>query len=371
MKALFFFYEDPSLLPLTGGILHTLEVITRLVQKYNFEIFIITTNHFHHSLSREFFKEKGVLNRLNILYVKIPNFPLLRLRSWYFTLKGTLKTISTIYKKNLRVIVGGGQDTPTTLLPAFLAKFLLGKSIRVIYFSQLPVKGFTQKRYAKLLANADAIIVPTDIVKESLQSYLSKRKTFYTVGNGLSLPEKIPRVKGKDNDCIFVGRITKDKGALDLIKISNLVKQARKGTRFVAVGDMSKEVKSYIDKHKCSTVEFTGFIPYEKLYEYLARSNLFVYPSKYDSFALSVAEAMYMGLPVMVWDIPPFNQVYKECKGIVRIKPFEHELFANKIIELLSDTKKLKYMGRRNKLFIKRFDWNEVANRWSKNLKQI
>lgn len=52
-------------------------------------------------------------------------------------------------------------------------------------------------------------------------------------------------------------------------------------------------------------VEFTGWIPREKLYQLFAHASAFIYPSKFEGFGLPVLEALAAGLPTACSDIEP------------------------------------------------------------------
>src|SRR5204862_4356926 len=56
-------------------------------------------------------------------------------------------------------------------------------------------------------------------------------------------------------------------------------------------------------------VEFTGWIPRERLYELYAGAAAFVYPSTFEGFGMPVLEAMAAGLPVGCSAIEPMAGV--------------------------------------------------------------
>ncbi len=58
-----------------------------------------------------------------------------------------------------------------------------------------------------------------------------------------------------------------------------------------------------------SSVELTGWIPREQLYELYRGALGFIYPSTFEGFGMPVLEAMAAGVPVACSDIPPLREI--------------------------------------------------------------
>ncbi len=57
------------------------------------------------------------------------------------------------------------------------------------------------------------------------------------------------------------------------------------------------------------SVQITGWIPREKLYDLYARAQAFVYPSTFEGFGMPVLEALAAGIPTACADISPLREV--------------------------------------------------------------
>lgn len=103
-----------------------------------------------------------------------------------------------------------------------------------------------------------------------------------------------PRSKKTDMILLNVGRVSKEKGLDDFCKIDH--PNAKK----IVVGDgpYKHELQaSYPD------VEFVGIKQGTELAEYYANSDVFVFPSKEDTFGIVMIEAMACGVPVAAYPV--------------------------------------------------------------------
>jgi len=122
---------------------------------------------------------------------------------------------------------------------------------------------------------------------------------FHPVGEGGEVrPEKSPlRI-------VFVGRLTKTKGILDLMDALGIVQRSHGSTSFrlTAVGEMASEEKGEI-LERIRKLGIEDVFRYEgvlgNISEKLRESQLFILPSYYEGFPISLLEAMASGLPVI------------------------------------------------------------------------
>ena len=72
-----------------------------------------------------------------------------------------------------------------------------------------------------------------------------------------------------------------------------------------------KEILDVIKKNKDS-VNFLGAVDDKTLYDVLSYSAVLVSPSFYEGFGIPPLEAMYLGTPVIISDIPVYKEVYRD-----------------------------------------------------------
>jgi len=88
--------------------------------------------------------------------------------------------------------------------------------------------------------------------------------------------------------------------------------------KFVWIGGMpfGRAGDDYHEMHALMTntppnVTVTGVIPLEKVRQYFAASDVFIMPSVQETFGLAIVEAAASGLPVILRDIPDYDQTFR------------------------------------------------------------
>jgi glycosyltransferase involved in cell wall biosynthesis len=118
-------------------------------------------------------------------------------------------------------------------------------------------------------------------------------------------------VKTDKNNILYVGRLSKEKGILDLVRAYKNI--ANYKTNLIIVGALPEdlllpEIKSILQG---TNHQIINWIDNEKeLSQYYQQASLVVLPSHYDSFNMVGIEALAHGVPLLVSDIPVFREIY-------------------------------------------------------------
>ena len=92
---------------------------------------------------------------------------------------------------------------------------------------------------------------------------------------------------------------------------------------------------------------------------YLQKSDIYISTSKSDGTSLSLLEAMAVGMPLVVTDIPANMEWVKQDFNGSFIEPNNSESIVNAIDKMLLSPKLTREMGLRNYLISqKKADWN-------------
>ncbi len=175
-----------------------------------------------------------------------------------------------------------------------------------------------------LMKSFDKIAYVSDAVKEGfIKKYPELKSNAATVYNMLST-EKITALSKEENPFVFdkkvknivtVARIENATKQIDWIPqiCKNLLKKCGQQFHWYVIGDgpdleIDKEMSRKLGLEGVLT--FTG--AFENPYKILKDADLFVLPTKTESFGLVVAEALILGVPCVVSQYPALFEILKD-----------------------------------------------------------
>jgi glycosyltransferase involved in cell wall biosynthesis len=204
--------------------------------------------------------------------------------------------------------------------------------------------------------------------RDMVEAFRLRGDRIFVSGDGVDFERlsSSPPPATKVYDAIFVGRVTGAKGVDVLLDAWRMVNRLRSEARLLIVGggepaEVGKYRRRIEQLGLQKTVLMEGFVPDGRLVELLRSSKVFVLPSYREGFGLSVAEAMACGLPVVVSDIPSLRETFSGVASF--FPPGDVERLSEEILRLLEDDRLRGELGRRNELFVRRYEWRSVAER--------
>ncbi len=121
-------------------------------------------------------------------------------------------------------------------------------------------------------------------------------------------------------------------------------------------GGMKSEVEAQDLKKR---VRFTGFVADEDLPALYCGASLLAFPSLYEGFGLPVLEAMACGLPCIISDASSLPEVGGDAA--ILIPPTNEAMWAEAILDLLTDEKKQAQMVEAGLKQARAFSWIKAA----------
>jgi len=220
------------------------------------------------------------------------------------------------------------------------------------------------------IQHADAIIaVSNTLKKEILKNYPIKEKKVYYIPNGVDLnvfkpDNSIPEQK----KILYVGRFSPEKGIEMLPRIINTVLHYNKELIFEVIASdenvpesLQKTVKQFEHLQKKFPNRFIWqkeILNREELAKKYNECMMLIQPSLYESFGMTVLEAMACGKPVIVSDKGALPEVVENA-GI--ILPLDAKSFSKAILYLAKNYKLRARYGKRGIERSKDFSWDNIA----------
>ena len=164
------------------------------------------------------------------------------------------------------------------------------------------------KEVIHFFEKADEVWISQPSVEETIREYGFKGKIeVVPLGNDFSNEEPLEPIKktarkelqitNNETVFLFVGQIIWEKNIRMIVESLALIKDIPFKMYFIGIGYAAEEIKVLVNSLGLSKkVEFVGLITErDKLKQYYAAADLFLFPSTYDTWALVVREAAALG----------------------------------------------------------------------------
>lgn len=164
----------------------------------------------------------------------------------------------------------------------------------------------TQRRIIKSKINNYIYISETS--KNVLKPYLAQDANFYYVKNPVDIEKEEPVDVKNNNNFIYIGRLSKDKGCL---LFARAAKEVNLNAIFVGEGELKDEIKRVYPKAR-----ITGWVDKNTIKEELENARALIFPSLwYETLGLTALEAQAKGVPVIVSNTCTAREIVKDKKA--------------------------------------------------------
>lgn len=137
-----------------------------------------------------------------------------------------------------------------------------------------------------------------------------------------------------DKLVLSVGLRIPRKGVDSFVSVSNRFKD-RPDVRFVWVGASEALLKDALDETPRGNVIFPGHVPFEQIVGVYSAADVFVFPTRAESYGNVMLEAASCGCPLLIRDIPVYEVWVQDGKHCLKARSDEE--FAQKLGEMLAD----------------------------------
>jgi len=215
----------------------------------------------------------------------------------------------------------------------------------------------------------DYLVLPTKELRDFYKDKVRNAKCVY-------IPHPLDKIPSKKTsfakrNLVSAGRLSPEKGFLDLIEIMGKVHKKLPQTKLFLLGD-GPEKPAITAKIKQLGLEkvviMPGFVRHEDIAPYFYDSSLFIMTSHTEAFGLVLAEAMSYGLPCVTFDSASGARAQITSDNGVLIKNRNKDQMAHAITDLLKNRATLEKYQKHIIRHISAFSKSTVLKNWKKIL---
>lgn len=228
---------------------------------------------------------------------------------------------------------------------------------------------------------ADSVVVVSEGIKNDVHIYSGLDKDRITTIYNPIIDSKMEAQMKEEVECkwievdekviISVGRLTRQKDFVTLIKAFDLVKKQYEGVKLIILGEGEDRVKlqKLIDEMGLGKeVNLWGYV--NNPYAYLKKADLFVLASAWEGFGNSIVEAMATGIPLICTDCPSGpSEILANGKYGDLVKVGDYEELSKRILYNLRNVNVLKETKEARVKRAYEFTLEEAANKYLHALK--
>lgn len=186
---------------------------------------------------------------------------------------------------------------------------------------------------AQILANVSFFVASEEEVIQHSKHRIFTNKHFYSIGSPINFEYISNKKKGNINKnnkrFIYTGRIDEWKNIEFLIRAFQKYHKEFQNSELYIIGDGPEfeKIKNIIISDNSDFIYLTGRLGHDSIVEYLAGSDVFLFPSKGEGVSLSVLEALSAGLPVVGFDVMGVRNLVVDEKTGILVKEMNIEAF--------------------------------------------
>lgn len=227
-------------------------------------------------------------------------------------------------------------------------------------------------KYANRIVNSSRNLDYLVLVSSELQKFYSEKMLnskclcIYIPNCIDSIPPKVSSLSEKR--LISVGRLSSEKGYIDLLKTFNLINGVYSDWHLDIIGDGNerRKMEEFISSHNLEkSVTLHGFQNKEYIDKMLHSSSIYLMTSHTESFGIVLIEAMSHGVPCIAMDSAEgAREIIKSGYNGYLIRNRNNDAMAKKIEDLIENKKERIKLGKNARESVTKYTSDVVKNEW-------
>ena len=220
----------------------------------------------------------------------------------------------------------------------------------------------SQKLERKALEWADAVIVYS---KEIQKYYTKLGHRIHYIPNGIDL-NSLPKTENRlyKKQIIYAGRLSKEKGISDLIKVSEDLPDE---IHFIILGNGPEEnrIKDLVKKKP--NIHYLGYQPKEKTIPLIRSSDILIQTSLMEGgLNTTLLEAMACRIPIITTELDVYSDEIKHMKTAYCVKPESPKEILDGINFFLLNKSERKYIIENSYQIVQNHSWEKIIEKYIK-----
>ncbi len=228
------------------------------------------------------------------------------------------------------------------------------------YFCQLENRPQKKKNFwfeKKALEGADHLLSVSQFTADKTAEIFGLKKQVTVIPNSVDVKRFIPQPDTLEpGNILYFGTLIRKKGVLELPEIFNKLVENLPLVHFLFAGRDVLDIKTGRSTRELMLEKFSPAatnklvwldnLPYEKILEQIAKAHVVVLPSFAEALPMTWIEAMAMEKALVTSDIGWAKEVMVDGETGFTVDPKDHQLYAERILQLLMDPVLAKKMGK-------------------------
>ena len=209
------------------------------------------------------------------------------------------------------------------------------------------------------------------LAEESYRSFINKKSTVI-----YNYPLKIDydHQSSKEFDLVYLGDITEDRGALNMINILSILKRKIPTINIALIGKVPPMLKDELDNAimeygLVNNTKIFGYMDYSEAMKVVCKSRVglcLLKPIKnyIDSYPTKLFDYMQVGVPYICSNFPLYIKLLEKCNAGISVDPLDGESIAISIYDLLNDQDRYNDLSKNGiKALNKDYNWSTQENK--------
>lgn len=224
--------------------------------------------------------------------------------------------------------------------------------------------------------NLDSLVLVSDSLRSFYKKKMKERKYKCKCVFIPNMLDEIPKTTSKltEKRMISVGRLSKEKGYVDLIEIFKKFHEKNSDWHLDIVGDgpeRNKVVDRIYQYQLTDVITVHGYLKKKEINALLKKSSLYLMTSYTESFGIVLIEAMSYGVPCLAFtSAEGANDLIQNDKNGYLIENRDFDSMINKMEKLINNKKERIELGKNARAFSLNYSSDVVKKEWLKLLKR-